>query len=173
MDNNELKPFRPAVTMRLDSKDPEKEKRRAELFNRLYKLKQRRGIAKFNNIDEMTLLIEDYFSDCAELGLRPTIRGLADALGTTYNTLLDWENGSRDGQLGASCSGIIKKAKSFVAEFDEILALEGIDNPILFMFRAKNYFNMRDKTEVEVAPKQQLVQELTPQEIARRIALDD
>ena len=164
---------RPSVCMTIKDDDPERVKLKADIFNRLFELKQRRGIAKFNNTDEMELLIEDYFQDCAELGLRPTIRGLAGALGTQYNTLNDWENGSRDAQLGSSCSAIIKNAKQFIAEYDEVLALEGIDNPILFMFRSKNYYGMKDKTELEVAPKQQLIQEMTPEEIARRIARND
>lgn len=164
---------RPSVCMTIKDDDPERAKLKADIFNRLFELKQRRGIAKFNNTDEMELLIEDYFQDCAELGLRPTIRGLAGALGTSYNTLNDWENGSRDAQLGPSCSVIIKNAKQFIAEYDEVLALEGIDNPILFMFRSKNYYGMKDKTELEVAPKQQLIQEMTPEEIARRIARND
>ena len=159
--------------MNVNESDPEKAKIKADIFNRLFELKQRRGIAKFNSADEMELLIEDYFSDCAELGLRPTIRGLAATLGTTYQSLLEWEAGSRDAALGSRCSLIVKNAKTFIAEYDEVLALEGIDNPILYMFRSKNYYGMKDKTELEVAPKQQLIQELTPDEIARRIAKND
>lgn len=164
---------RPCVNMRIKDDDPERVKQKADIFNRLMELKSRRGIAKFNSVEEMELIIEDYFNDCAELSLRPTIRGLADTLGVTYTTLNDWENGSRDAQLGARCSLVIKNAKAFIAEYDEVLALEGIDNPILFMFRSKNYYGMKDKTELEVAPKQQLIQELTPEEIARRIAKND
>lgn len=164
---------RPSVCMTIKDDDPERAKLKADIFNRLFELKQRRGIAKFNNTDEMELLIEDYFQDCAELSLRPTIRGLAGALGTSYNTLNDWENGSRDAQLGTSCSVIIKNAKQFIAEYDEVLALEGIDNPILYMFRSKNYYGMKDKTEVEVGQRNTLGESLTPEEIAQRIAVDD
>jgi hypothetical protein len=32
------------------------------------------------------------------------------------------------------------------------MALEGYDNPILFMFRAKNYYNMQDKQEITFNP---------------------
>jgi hypothetical protein len=63
-------------------------------------------------------------------------------------TLSGWERGERDAQLGNSCSGIIKKAKQLIAEYDEIMAMEGYDNPILFMFRAKNYYGMQDKQEI-------------------------
>lgn len=164
---------RPSVCMNVKEDDPERAKLKADIFNRLMMLRDRRGIAKFNNADEMEIVIEDYFQDCAELCLRPTIRGLAAALGTTYTSLSEWENGVRDAQLGSRCSLIIKNAKTFIAEYDEVLALEGIDNPILYMFRSKNYYGMKDKTEVELAPKNTLGDGLTVDEIARRIAVDD
>lgn len=160
------------LNMSLDEPNNERAKKKAELFNRLYKLQSRRGIAKFNNIDEMQLLVDDYFSDCVELGLRPTIRGLATALGTGWNTLNDWENGSRDAQLGSGCSLLVKKAKQFIAEYDELMALEGLDNPVLFMFRSKNYYGLSDKQEITVTPNQQLQSSYTPDEILESIEQD-
>lgn len=159
-----------SVAMSISEKDPEKAKLKADLFNKLYQLQSKRGIAKFNSTEEMQMLIESYFADCAEIGIRPTIRGLASALGTTYNTLNDWENGSRDGQLGSSCSVVVKKAKQFIAEYDELMAMEGLDNPILFMFRAKNYYGMSDKQEISVSNgNTALGDTLTPEEIRRSI----
>lgn len=134
------------------SKDKDKEEKKAELFQRLTALHMKQGVAKFNSAEEMQLLIEQYFVDCAEFKLRPTVRGLAIALGTVYDTLNGWERGERDAQLGSSASAIIKKAKQLIAEYDEIMAIEGYDNPILFMFRAKNYYNMQDKQEITFNP---------------------
>ncbi len=155
------------------SKDPDKEAKKAELFQRLTELHLKQGIAKFDTVDEMQLLIEQYFVDCSEFKLRPTIRGLAIALGTVYETLNGWERGERDGQLGSSCSAIIKKAKQLIAEYDEIMALEGYDNPILFMFRAKNYYGMQDKQELTIASTSALGDQLSPEEIAKRVGLPD
>lgn len=155
------------------SKDPDKEAKKAELFKRLTELHMKQGVAKFDSVDEMQLLIEQYFVDCSEFKLRPTIRGLAIALGTVYDTLNGWERGERDGQLGSSCSAIIKKAKQLIAEYDEIMALEGYDNPILFMFRAKNYYGMQDKQEVVIQGNQSLGESLTAEEIAKRAGLPD
>jgi hypothetical protein len=98
---------------------------------------------------------------------------LAIALGTVYDTLNGWERGERDGQLGSSCSAIIKKAKQLIAEYDEIMALEGYDNPILFMFRAKNYYGMQDKQELTIASTSALGDQLSPEEIAKRVGLPD
>jgi hypothetical protein len=154
------------------SKDPDKEAKKAELFKRLQQLHMKQGIAKFNSAEEMQLLIEQYFADCADLQLRPTVRGLALALGTVYETLNGWERGERDGQLGSQASAIIKKAKQLIAEYDEVMAMEGYDNPILFMFRAKNYYGMKDTQDIAITPTSALGQQLTPEEIARRIPQD-
>lgn len=153
--------------------DPDKEEKKAELFRRLTALHLKQGIPKFNTVEEMSLLIEQYFIDCTEFKLRPTIRGLAIALGTVYETLNGWERGERDALLGSSCSAIIKKSKQLIAEYDEIMALEGHDNPILFMFRAKNYYGMQDKQELSIASSTQNGEQLTPDEIAKRVALPD
>jgi hypothetical protein len=154
------------------SKDPDKEEKKAELFKRLTELHMKQGVAKFNSVDEMQVLIEQYFIDCTEFKLRPTVRGLAIALGTVYETLNGWERGERDAQLGSSCSAIIKKAKQLIAEYDEVMAIEGYDNPILFMFRAKNYYGMKDSQEINVSSASALGEQLTPEEIAKRIPKD-
>jgi len=161
------------VTMSIKEDDPEKAKQKADLFNKLYKLQSKRGIAKFSNAEEMQDLITDYFEQCAEIGLRPTIRGLASTLGTVYSTLNDWENGSRDATLGSSCSSIIKKAKQFIAEYDELMALEGLDNPILFMFRSKNYYGMKDIQEISVNPKSQLGDRVDVAEIESKVSVSE
>ncbi len=160
--------------MRLNdpNESDEKKKKKMEILRKLTELDRRRGIAKFDSVEEMQILIENYFMDCADLEIRPTIRGLASALGTVYNTLLDWERGSRDAQLGAGCSGLIKKSKQFISEYDELLALENIDNPILFMFRAKNYYGMKDTQDIQITPNNALGDQMSPEEILKKVEQD-
>lgn len=161
-------------TMRLNDpkESDDKKKKKMEILRKLTELDRRRGIAKFENVEQMQVVIENYFQDCVDLELRPTIRGLASALGTVYNTLNDWERGSRDAQLGSGCSVLIKKSKQFISEYDELLALENIDNPVLFMFRAKNYYGMKDTQDIQIAPVTALGDQLTPEEIAKRLPQD-
>lgn len=154
------------------SKDPDKEAKKAELFKRLTALHMKQGVAKFESTDEMQVLIEQYFIDCTEFQLRPTVRGLALALGTVYETLNGWERGERDAQLGSSCSAIIKKAKQLIAEYDEVMAMEGYDNPILFMFRAKNYYGMKDTQDISVNAANTLQPSMTPEQIAEKVNKD-
>ncbi len=162
----------PAMRVTDPKESDDKKKKKMEILARLTELDRRRGIAKFDNVEQMQMVVENYFQDCLELEMRPTIRGLASALGTVYNTLLDWERGSRDAQLGTGCSGVIKKAKQFIAEYDELLALENVDNPILFMFRAKNYYGMKDTQDIQIAANNALGDQLSPEEIAKRIPKD-
>jgi hypothetical protein len=162
----------PAMLINNDKEDTEKQKKKMLILAKLNELEHRRGIAKFNSAEEMQGLIESYFNDCVELEIRPTIRGLASALGTVYSTLNDWENGSRDGILGNSGSLVIKKAKQFIAEYDEMLAVEGVDNPILFMFRAKNYYGMRDLQDIQLTASNALQPTMSMQEIADKVAKD-
>lgn len=170
-DNKPVKRSRgnPAMLRDESKEDKEKTKRKMLILAKLNELESRRGFAKFSSVEEMQLLIESYFNDCVELEIRPTIRGLASALGTVYSTLNDWERGTRDAQLGSKCSALIKKSKQFIAEYDEMLAIEGIDNPILFMFRAKNYYGMKDTQDIQIASSDKLHPTLTPEEIAKQI----
>jgi hypothetical protein len=142
----------PLLPKASENEDKAKTKQKMEILKKLNELERRRGIAKFDNVEEMQILIENYFNDCVDLEIRPTIRGLASALGTVYTTLQGWERGERDGILGSQCSCLIKKSKQFISEYDEMLAMEGIDNPILFMFRAKNYYGMKDTQDINVIP---------------------
>ena len=162
----------PAMYQETTEETKERTRKKMLILAKLNELDRRRGIPKFDDAEDMQILIDNYFSDCVELEIRPTIRGLASALGTTYNTLNDWENGSRDGKLGNSCSVIIKKSKQFIAEFDEMLAMEGIDNAILFMFRAKNYYGMKDIQDFNITPTSGLQPTMTMEEIAEKVKSD-
>lgn len=126
-----------------------------------------RGKPKFDSPAEMALLIEQYFEDCITYQQFPTKRGLALALGTTYSTLWDWENGRR----GSDYSDVIKKASEFLAEMDEQLVLSGIENPVLFMFRSKNYHGLTDKQEMVLTPNTPLGQAQSPEDITKKYAL--
>lgn len=162
----------PAMRRDDNNDSDDKKKRKMEILKKLNELDHRRGFAKFDSVEEMQLLIENYFQDCGELEIRPTIRGLASALGTVYETLRGWENGGRDAQLGSKCSLIIKKAKQFIAEYDEMLAIENIDNPILFMFRAKNYYGMKDLQDIQIASGSALGDKMSPEDIMKNIPQD-
>ena len=52
---------------------------------------------------------------------------------------------------------LIKKAKEFLASFDAQLVQEGKVNPTTYIFRAKNYFGLKDQQEYVLTPNNPLV----------------
>jgi hypothetical protein len=98
------------------------------------------------NDEEAALRIETYFKGCAETGRLPTVEGLALTLGVTRQALLDWENGKYHQSRGP----MIARAKELIAEVDAQLVAMGKMPAVPYIFRAKNYYGMTDKTEVQV-----------------------
>lgn len=97
-------------------------------------------------VQEVEQRISDYFNICTEEGILPTVEGLALSLGTTRNSINDWESGRHFPERGP----IIQQAKEFIALIDAQLVAQGALPAIPYIFRAKNYYGMSDKTEVQI-----------------------
>ena len=98
--------------------------------------------------------IADYFNECHNEGLHPVVEGLALCLGTNTRTLLDWEHGVV--KTPPVSSRTIKKAKQYIGDYDALLAAEGKMNPVFYIFRAKNFYGLKDQQDVVVTPGNQL-----------------
>lgn len=107
---------------------------------------QRKDIVKSD--EEAERRISEYFITCAERGSKPCVEELALALGTTRSTLWDWETGRNH----SISSDIIKRAKEIMATYDAKAVIENKINPVLYFFRAKNYYGMKDQQEYVVTP---------------------
>ena len=103
--------------------------------------------------DEVEKRVVFFFRRCAELGERPTVEKLALALGVSRKVLFDWESGRTQSPRRGD---IIKSAKENLAAFDADLAAAGKMNPVPYIFRAKNYYGMRDQVDIVAAPGAQL-----------------
>ncbi len=113
------------------------------------------GLPKVESDEELEQRFADYFQHCALTGEKPTVEQLAQCTGYTMSTLWDWENGRNKG-FSTHTSRLVKKAKEFLRVFDAKLILEGAVNPVAYIFRAKNYYGMKDQQDVVVAPQQPL-----------------
>lgn len=100
--------------------------------------------------EEVQDRIDEFFTACFETGQRATVEKLALALGTTRKTLSDWELGNTQ---SARRSDIIKAAKEYLAAFDADLATSGKMNPVPYIFRAKNYYGMKDQQDIIIEPR--------------------
>jgi hypothetical protein len=97
--------------------------------------------------EETAKRIEAYFGICMEKGLLPTVEGLSLSLGVTRQALLDWESGRYNPSRGP----LIARAKELIAEIDAQLVSMGKMPAVPYIFRAKNYYGMSDKTEVQIS----------------------
>ena len=96
---------------------------------------------------ELSDRLDDYFAQCIESGQIPTVEDMALALGITRMGLWQWENG-RDRER----SKMIQRAKEVLAAIDAKLVSENKIPQVTYIFRAKNYFGMRDQQELVMGP---------------------
>lgn len=100
-------------------------------------------------VDRITL----FFETCASNSERPTVEKLCLALGYARNTVNEWKNCMH---CSAFRSNIIKMAFETLAAYDAGMATEGKLNPVPYIFRAKNYYGMKDQTDLVVSPQNPL-----------------
>lgn len=98
---------------------------------------------RFSSPEEMETAIANWWDRCLTMGMFPTKRGLALALGTTWSTIEDWAKGSH----GEAYAQILQQVFEMMAEADEQMVLNGAVNPVLYIFRGKNYHGLSDKQE--------------------------
>lgn len=112
--------------------------------------------------------LNEYFDECARTGEIPTVEKMCLALGTIRSTVWNWEQGS----LGSVRMDMIKKAKEILSSMDAELVQKGKIPQITYIFRAKNFYGLYDKTEIQITPSTALGDQLTPEEIAKRLPQD-
>lgn len=90
-----------------------------------------------------------FFDMCAENGQIPTVEDMCLALGTTRMTVNRWEHGVN---CSENRSYQVKRAKEILAAIDAKLVSEGRIPQVTYIFRAKNFFGMKDQQDVVVTP---------------------
>lgn len=109
--------------------------------------------------------IKWYFTHCIEDDMKPTMNGIALALGIDRKTLYRWKTGeARD----MTHSHIVKKACAILENLWEDYMQNGKINPVSGIFLGKNHFGYTDKQEIVVEPKNPLGAEVDPEEIQKR-----
>ena len=126
---------------------------------------------KVKSDEELAERWNQYFHKCAETGQIPTVEEMAMYSGFTQATVWDWENGRRQG-FSSQTAEIVKKAKEYLKSFDAKLVVSGKVNPIVYFFRAKNYYGMSDKQELVVSTGAGSEQDISAEDIAKRYIED-
>lgn len=106
-----------------------------------------------------------YFGKCAEDDMKPTVSGMALALGIDRKTLYDW---SRGNVRAVSHSPIVKKAMDMLGALWEDYMQNGKINPVSGIFLGKNHFGYTDKQEIIVEPKNPLGEADDPEAIKQK-----
>lgn len=97
---------------------------------------------KVTNNDEMRDRLNEYFQNCIDTGQIPTVEDMALCLGVARNVLWNWEHRDKDPERAE----ILRQAKEVLAGIDAKLVSEGKIPQVTYIFRAKNYFGMKDQT---------------------------
>ena len=106
---------------------------------------------KVRSDEELCERLNWFFSECARTQQVPNVEKMCNALGYHRNTILSWENGTNAG-FSPATREIIGQAKQILASIDAELAQEGKTQPVVYMFRAKNYYGLRDQQDVVLTP---------------------
>ena len=101
---------------------------------------------KYKNVKAMQSDIDNYFKDCDENGRPYTVSGLAYALGTNRQTLLNYEEKEE-------FFDTIKRAKARIELFNEELLYNKDVSTTGVIFNLKNNYGWKDKQEIEADVK--------------------
>lgn len=127
----------------------------------------KQGMTPATTDDEIEQRTLDFFEYCIANGERPTVEKYALALGYVRTTINDWERGNH---ASPRRSVIIKKAKEFLASYDAAMTTQGKLNPVVYIFRGKNYYGMKDQQDVVLTPNQPLGEGINAQDVAQKYA---
>ena len=104
--------------------------------------------------EEIAERLDEYFRYCSENEELPLVENMALAVGVSRETLWKWETGGEGST--PSRRNMMKRAKGILAAIDAHLVSEGKIPQITYIFRAKNFFGMKDQQDVVVTPNNPL-----------------
>lgn len=91
--------------------------------------------------------------------------------GYTIQGMNDICRGKRHG-FSTNTASIIQKAKDIIQRYDAEKTVAGEINPIVYFFRAKNYYGMVDKQEHVISTDAREVSDYNAEDIAKKYLVD-
>ena len=125
------------------------------------------NMPKVKTDEELEERIIFFFETCIKTGEMPTWEKLALACGVHRGTLWEWESGGKGSTPRRA--DLLKKAKEFMASYDAEIVANNKMPPVAYIFRAKNYYGMKDQVDYTITPKHQIGEVASVEEIAKRI----
>ena len=130
-----------------------------------------------NDSDAVRVRLGEYFQIYADADLKPTVAGMATALGVNRQRLWEIKTGAMVGgttqqSLPSETLDLIKKAYDILEMSMENYASSGKVNPVISIFMMKNHFGYQDKTEYVLTPNQQQASDYDADDIRKRYLSD-
>ena len=120
----------------------------------------------------------EYFKIYGEADLKPTVAGMAMALGINRRTLWAIANDQPSGGNGykmilpEETTNLVKNAYEMLEMSMEAYANAGKINPVMAIFMMKNHFGYQDKTEYVLTPNQKTESDYDAEDIRKRYLSD-
>ena len=119
----------------------------------------------------------EYFRIYGEADLKPTVAGMAMALGVDRRRLWEIKTGAAVGGAGKQnlppeTLDLVKKAYDILETSMENYANAGKINPVMAIFMMKNHFGYQDKTEYVLTPNQKQDSDYDADDIRKRYLTD-
>ena len=127
--------------------------------------------------DDVQARLSEYFHIHFEADLKPTVAGMAMALGLDRRRLWEIKSGAKMGgtseyDLPTETLVAIKKAYNYMEILWENYMQNGKINPVSGIFLGKNNFGYQDKTEYVVTPNMQTDSDFSAEDIRKRYLPD-
>ena len=130
------------------------------------------------NPDAVRERLAEYFKIYGEADLKPTVAGMAMALGINRRILWAIANDQPTGgngyklNLPPESTDLVKKAYEMLEMSMEAYANAGKINPVMAIFMLKNHWQYQDKTEYVLTPNQKQESDYDADEISKRYLSD-
>ena len=130
------------------------------------------------NPDAVRERLAEYFQIYGEADMKPTVAGMAMALGINRRILWAIANDQPTGgngyklNLPPETTDLVKKAYEMLEMSMEAYANAGRINPVISIFMMKNHFGYQDKTEYVLTPNQKQESDYDADEISKRYLTD-
>ena len=173
MNKDELEKLGKEVVSKQKQKRPEKSKQMSVQTNpgdNTKYLNHNLQIATLPSIDtadekQVEKRIYEYFQICADNDMKPSMAGMALAIGVTRETLWQWSVGNFRNDTHHNT---IKKAVQMLDSQMVDYMQNGKINPVSGIFLMKNNFGYKDQQEVVVTPNAPLGEQVSAEELRER-----
>ena len=122
------------------------------------------GRSAIKTDEEFLRRTEDFFQTCVDNDELPTLEKLCVSLGITRDTLNNWGKGT----MGTYRQQLVAQIKETMAAIDAELVSRNKIPQVVYIFRSKNFWGMRDEQQYSFTPTNVLGDEVQKDEITQK-----